>query len=70
MMRIKELVTIISLTVLIGSNLTAVNDTIIIKSESSYEKITADLDSLVNTWYVRNALAANPGFISNDTQEG
>ncbi len=70
MMRIKKIVTIISLTVLITSTVLAVNDTIILKSENSYEKIAADLDSLVSTWYVRNALAANPGLFSNDTTGG
>ena len=34
----------------------AVNDTIILKSEIYAEKISADLDSLVNSWYVKMAL--------------
>jgi hypothetical protein len=32
-------------------------DTIIIKSDNSSDRIAADLDSLVNTWYVKIAIA-------------
>ena len=70
MMRIKDLITLVSLTVLFNNTLSAVNDTIIINADSSYEKITEDLDSLVNVWYVKNALAEHPGLLSNDTTGG
>ena len=36
--------------------LKAENDTIIIKADDSFEKISSDLDSLLNTWYVSLAL--------------
>ncbi len=42
-------------------------DTIIIKSDASVEKISADLDSLVNSWYVKMALINNPQQFSEDT---
>ncbi len=35
------------------------NDTIIIKSDNSSDRIAADLDSLVNTWYVKIAVKNN-----------
>jgi len=38
----------------------AVNDTIIIKSDDNLERISRDLDSLVNSWYVRTALRHLP----------
>ena len=41
---------------LISVNAIAVNDTIILRSELYSEKITRDLDSLVNSWYVKMAL--------------
>jgi peptidoglycan lytic transglycosylase D len=44
-----------------------VNDTIIIKSDISTEKISADLDSLVNSYYVKMALLNNPENFSDDT---
>lgn len=43
------------------------SDTIIIKSDISTERISADLDSLVNSWYVKTALINNPGIFSDDT---
>jgi membrane-bound lytic murein transglycosylase D len=43
------------------------SDTIIIKSDINAEKISRDLDSLVNTWYVKMALRNNPAVFSNDT---
>ena len=42
-------------------------DTIVIKSDLNTEKIAADLDSLVNTWYVKAALQNNPVDFSDDT---
>jgi membrane-bound lytic murein transglycosylase D len=42
-------------------------DTIIIKSDINTEKISADLDSLVSSWYVKTAIANNPDIFSNDT---
>ena len=45
----------------------AVNDTIILKSEIYSEKISADLDSLVSSWYVKMALKAYPDDFKNDS---
>jgi len=42
-------------------------DTIIIKSDNSSERIARDLDSLVNTWYVKIAIKDNLGENENDT---
>lgn len=53
--------------VTINANAYFVTDTIIIKSDIGSEKITADLDSLVNSWYVKMALQKNPDIFSNDT---
>lgn len=41
-------------------NAYAVNDTIIIKSDDSIERIDGNLDSLVNSWYIRLALKNVP----------
>jgi membrane-bound lytic murein transglycosylase D len=54
-MRFKVLLTFLFFAVL-KANAVSVSDTIIIKSDASAEQITADLDSLVNNWYVRMAL--------------
>ncbi|MFZ0281791.1 MAG: transglycosylase SLT domain-containing protein [Bacteroidales bacterium] len=43
------------------------NDTIILKSEIYTEKITRDLDSLVNSWYVRMAMKDFPFEMENDS---
>jgi membrane-bound lytic murein transglycosylase D len=43
------------------------NDTIIIKSDNNTERIANDLDSLVNTWYVKIAIKNNPGEYKGDT---
>jgi membrane-bound lytic murein transglycosylase D len=53
--------------VVLNAKASSVSDTIIIKSDINTEKITADLDSLVNTWYVKMALQNNPEIFSNDT---
>jgi len=66
MIRFNILFTILFLAI-INANASAVTDTIIIKSDNSSEKINADLDSLVNSWYVKLALQNNPGIFSNDT---
>jgi len=42
-------------------------DTIIIKSDNSSERIVRDLDSLVNTWYVKIAIKNNLNEFSGDT---
>ncbi len=41
---------------------TQTNDTIKIKTDNSAEKISRDLDSLTNSWYVKMALKMNPHF--------
>lgn len=66
-MRIRDFAVIICLTVVLSIEASAVNDTIIIRSDSTTDKIAADLDSLVNSWYVKLALADNPGLLSDDT---
>jgi membrane-bound lytic murein transglycosylase D len=43
------------------------SDTIIIKSDINTEKISADLDSLVSSWYIKTALLNNPDLFSDDT---
>ena len=48
-------------------NASPVNDTIIIPSDNYTEKITRDLDSLMNTWYVKLALVSKPADFSGDT---
>ncbi len=45
------------------------NDTIIIKSDDSTERITRDLDSLVNSWYVKMAYKSIAGGFQNDSVE-
>jgi peptidoglycan lytic transglycosylase D len=45
------------------------NDTIIIKSDDSTERITRDLDSLVNSWYVKMAYKSSAGELQNDSLE-
>ncbi|MCX6301230.1 MAG: transglycosylase SLT domain-containing protein [Bacteroidia bacterium] len=66
MMRIKVLPLIFFLLIICNRAFPA-SDTIIIKSGINAEKISADLDSLVNTWYVRMALLNNPESFSDDT---
>ncbi len=48
-------------------NLFGENDTIILRSEIYAEKITRDLDSLVNSWYVRMAYQNNQGMFTGDS---
>jgi membrane-bound lytic murein transglycosylase D len=64
---IKKLSTIIFFLFTLMSCLSAkaINDTIIIKSDDSIDRISRDLDSLVNSWYVRMALKNSPGFSSD-----
>jgi len=65
-MKLKTFLIALFLVVLIG-NASAVNDTIILNSEIYTEKISADLDSLVNSWYVRMAIKDNPENFVNDS---
>jgi len=66
MMR-KNLLIAISLLLILKASGSALSDTIIIRSDINTEKISADLDSLVNSWYVKTALMNNPGIFSDDT---
>jgi membrane-bound lytic murein transglycosylase D len=59
MMRIKAIVFLLFITAL-TIKATEISDTIIIKDDGSIERITRDLDSLVNSWYVRLALKNYP----------
>lgn len=43
------------------------NDTIIIKTDNSTERISSDLDSLINTWYVKMAIRNMPQDFQGDT---
>jgi membrane-bound lytic murein transglycosylase D len=45
----------------------AINDTIILKSEIYSEKINEDLDSLVNSWYVKLAMKTYSVQLENDS---
>jgi len=63
-MRLKRYLITVAFTVLI-LNASAVNDTIILNSEIYSEKISDDLDSLVNSWYVRIAMKNPEDFISD-----
>jgi membrane-bound lytic murein transglycosylase D len=58
---------IVALLFVTGYGASFVPDTIIIKSCDDIENITADLDSLVNTWYVKMALQDYPGIFNGDT---
>jgi hypothetical protein len=40
----------------LNAKASSISDTIILKSDINSEKISSDLDSLVNTWYVKMAL--------------
>jgi membrane-bound lytic murein transglycosylase D len=51
----------------LNANASEISDTIIIPSDLNSEKITLDLDSLVNTWYVKMAVKNNPDILLNDT---
>ncbi|TFG42242.1 MAG: lytic transglycosylase, partial [Bacteroidia bacterium] len=65
-MKLKRFLIILVLAVLI-TDASAVNDTIILNSEIYAEKISADLDSLVNSWYVRMAILDHPDDFINDS---
>ena len=65
-MKLKTLLITLFLAVLV-TNASAVNDTIILNSEIYSEKISEDLDSLVNSWYVRMAMKDYPEDINNDS---
>jgi membrane-bound lytic murein transglycosylase D len=65
-MRFTFLLTTVFLAIL-NVNASSIADTIIIRSDVNSEKISVDLDSLINTWYVRMALRNNPRIFSNDT---
>ncbi len=54
-MKLKTILVTLFLTLLIAKA-KAENDTIILKSEIYSEKISEDLDSLVNSWYVKIAM--------------
>lgn len=58
---------IIFFCVILNVNGSPDNDTIIIKSDNSTERITRDLDSLINTWYVKLAVKNLPEDFKTDT---
>lgn len=49
------------------SNASPGSDTIIIRADGSYERISRDLDSLINTWYVKLAVRNTPVEFTGDT---
>jgi membrane-bound lytic murein transglycosylase D len=51
----------------LNANATVVSDTIIINSDNSTERINTDLDSLINTWYVKLAIKNNTADFKSDT---
>lgn len=60
--------TLLTFLILISAiNASAINDTIILRSEVYSEKITEDLDSLVNSWYVQLAMQRHAGQYGDDT---
>jgi len=65
-MRIKIILIIFFFAVL-KANAASDVDTIIIKSDNSSDRIARDLDSLVNTWYVKIAIKNNLGEYQGDT---
>jgi membrane-bound lytic murein transglycosylase D len=65
-MRFTALLITIFFTVL-NANGSSVSDTIIIKSDGSAERISRNLDSLVNTWYVKIAQNENQGELRGDS---
>jgi len=67
MMRIRTLITLLFFSGVLDAAALHFSDTIIIRSDINQEKITADLDSLTASWYVKMALANNPEFFSYDT---
>lgn len=58
---------IVLLLALLFTNAWSVNDTIILNSEIYAEKISADLDSLVNSWYVKLALQGHTDDFMSDS---
>ncbi len=68
-MRIKAIIAVTFLTIitLFPASGLSVSDTIIIKTDIETEKITRDLDSLVNSWYVRQALRDFPFDLEHDS---
>ena len=58
---------ILSIFLLTTTALKAQNDTIILQTDDSAEKISRDLDSLINSWYVSLALKNTPLEYSDDT---
>ncbi len=65
-MKLKRFLIIIFFAI-ISSAAFAINDTIILKSEIYSEKITRDLDSLVNSWYVKMAMKEFSVEFDNDS---
>ncbi len=53
--------------VMLDANASPVNDTIIIQSDINTGKISSDLDSIVNDWYVKMAFQNNPQILFDDT---
>src|SRR5665648_1167511 len=52
---------------ILNANASSVSDTIIVRQDDSAERITRDLDSLINTWYVKIAVNNIPDEFKGDT---
>ena len=66
-MRIRALIALLFITGILNRAVSQSPDSIVIGAAVNYEKIDADLDSLVASWYVKMAMANNPQFFSDDT---
>ena len=66
MIQIKPLFLTLTFVSLFGT-LFAVNDTIVINSDSAIERVSGDLDSLINDWYVNLTLNGNHASEVNDS---
>jgi membrane-bound lytic murein transglycosylase D len=53
--------------IFLNTSLFSATDTIIVKTDDSGEKIERDLDSLVNSWYVKIALEERPQMAEGDS---
>jgi len=67
MMRSRAIIALLFLTGLLNRAVSQSPDTIVIGAAVNYEKINTDLDSLIAGWYVKMAMANNPGYFSDDT---
>jgi len=58
---------VIFFSVVLGSVAQSVNDTIVVKGDNMDDRVARDLDSLVNTWYVKIAVGKLPRELTGDS---